>query len=244
MGERGAWPNSSMDAGSCGRGMGPVGGAQPAPRTGCPVWLQLQFGKGWQSQLLEGEWDLLKRCRAAAAGSSGLDWQCVALSCAAGPGGGLVAAEPSAGSEPGSPGPKVRCPQENPNFWVVKWWKRSHLLPVLCGEISCAPAAGQRRLIRAQQRGCSSLPAAGDSLMCCPNRTSPPLGRAEAVLLQRQLCLHLLGPGTHQEGLELLPEGCSGTVTGRRAGGACNAGQRGIGVLLGRLWAVALMLCC
>lgn len=157
---------------------------------------------------------------------------------------GWLLPEPSAGAEPGSTGPRVRCPQENPNFWVAKGWKRSHLLLVLCGEISCAPAAGQRRLIGAQQRGCSRLPAAGDGLTRCRNRTSLPLGRPETVLLQRQLCLHLLGPGTHQEGLELLLEGCSGTVAGRRAGEVCNAGQRGISVLLGRLGVVALMLRC
>lgn len=152
--------------------------------------------------------------------------------------------KPSAGAEPGSPGPKVRCPQDNPNFWVAKWWKWSHVLLVPCGEISCAPAALQRRLIRAQQRGCSRLLATGDSLTRCPNRTSLPLGRPEALLLQRQLCLYLLGPGTYQQGLELLLQGCSGTVMGRRAGEACNARQRGISLLLGRLRAVTLMLRC
>ena len=105
-------------------------------------------------------------------------------------------------------------------------------------------AAGQRWLIGAQQRGCSRLPAAGDSLAHCPDRTSLPLGRPEALLLQKQLCLHLLGPGTCHEGLELLPEGCGGTVMGRSAGGACSAKQRGISVLLGRLWAATLILRC
>lgn len=151
-GERGTWLSSSRDAGSRSGGTWRASGAQAAPGTGCLLRLQLQFGKGWQSQLPEGEQDLLKRCRAAAAGSSGLDWQHTAVSCAGGPVEGWLLPEPSAGAEPGSTGPRVRGPQENPNFWVAKGWKRSHLLLVLCGEISCAPAAGQRRLIGAQQR--------------------------------------------------------------------------------------------
>lgn len=79
--------------------------------------------------------------------------------------------------------------------------------------------------------------------MCCPSGTSWLLGRLEALLLQRQLCLHLLGRETCQEKLELLPEGCGGTMMDRRARDVYAAGQQGIGNLLGRLQAGALMLC-
>lgn len=113
----------------------------------------------------------------------------------------------------------VRCPQGTPRF---------------CGGSSEIPYTAEWKLIQAKQRGCSRLLAAGDALMHCLNRTSLPPGRPEA-LLQRQLCPHLLGPGTQQEGLELLPEGCGGTRMGRRAGDVRTAGQQGASILLGRL---------
>lgn len=51
--------NGSGDAaGSEGPGQA-AAGLLAAPRTGCLAWLQLPFGKGRQSQLPEGEWDLL-----------------------------------------------------------------------------------------------------------------------------------------------------------------------------------------
>lgn len=51
--------NGSGDvAGSEGLGQA-AAGLLAAPSTGCLAWLQLPFGKGWQSQLPEGEWDLL-----------------------------------------------------------------------------------------------------------------------------------------------------------------------------------------
>lgn len=71
--------------------------------------------------------------------------------------------------------------------------------------------------------------------MHCLNRTSLPLGRPEALLLQRQPCPRLLGPGTQQEGLELPPEGYGGTRMGRRARDVRTAGQQGASILLGRL---------
>lgn len=143
-----------------------------------------RFGEGQQSQLLGGEWGLLK----------GTDPSHVA-----------------------SLTQSVRCPQGTPRFW---------------GGSSEIPYTAE--LIQAKQRGCSRLLAAGDGLMHCLNRILLPPGQPEA-LLQRQLCPHLLGPGTQQEGLELLPEGCGDTRMGRRAGDVRTAGQQGASILLGRL---------
>lgn len=58
-------------------------------------------GKMWESQIPEGEEDLLKRCRAAAAGRSYLNWQCTAIFCAAGPVESWLLPEPSVGAQLG-----------------------------------------------------------------------------------------------------------------------------------------------
>lgn len=50
-GSRGEWGSEGLGQAAA--------GLLAAPGTGCLVWLQLPFGKGWQSQLPEGEWDLL-----------------------------------------------------------------------------------------------------------------------------------------------------------------------------------------
>lgn len=128
--------------------------------------------------------------------------------------------EPSAAAELGSPGPKV-----------VVSSRKSQLVSGKAVEVIPVPASAvQRNLLHpccgaeeanqghSRERGCSRLLAAGHSLMCCSNRTSLSLGRSEALLLQRPLCLHLLGPGTPQEGLLLLPEGCSDSVMHGRVG--------------------------
>lgn len=117
----------TMALSSClGNGSGGEGGSEglgqaqqgmlAAPRTGCLVWLQLPFGKGWQSQLPEGEWDLLKRCRAAAAGSRGCDWQRRAGCCARGRWRAGSCLSHLQQQSWGALAQRLWCPQENPNL--------------------------------------------------------------------------------------------------------------------------------